>query len=100
MRRFVSHSLAACVDSGQRPKEAEKGCRVGIMYIRLVDIECEPFDHSLCPSHLLPRPPARAAALQREEKEAQQATGSSRSTFVGILATRRRRRRTGWKQKS
>lgn len=98
MRRFVSHSLAACVDSGQRPKEAEKGCRVGIMYIRLVDIECEPFDHSLCPSHLLPRPPARA--LQREEKEAQQATGSSRSTFVGILATRRRRRRTGWKQKS
>uniref|UniRef100_A0A7S0EZP1 Guanylate cyclase domain-containing protein n=1 Tax=Hanusia phi TaxID=3032 RepID=A0A7S0EZP1_9CRYP len=46
MRRFVPHSISACVDSGQSPKEAEESRRVTIMFIRLLDIECEPFDYS------------------------------------------------------
>jgi len=46
MRRFVPHSISACVDYGQSPKEAEECRRVTIMFIRLLDIQCDPFDYS------------------------------------------------------
>lgn len=46
MRRFVPHSISACVDSGQSPKEAEECRRVTIMFIRILDIECEPFNYA------------------------------------------------------
>jgi hypothetical protein len=39
MRRFVPHSICACVDYGQSPKEAEECRRVTIMFIRLLDIQ-------------------------------------------------------------
>jgi hypothetical protein len=53
MRRFVPHSIMACVDSGQSPKEAEECRRVTIMFIRVLDIQCEPFNYSLPESPLL-----------------------------------------------
>ena len=53
MRRFVPHSISACVDSGQSPKEAEECRRVTIMFIRILDIECEPFDYSKAETPLL-----------------------------------------------
>ena len=46
MRRFVPHSICACVDYGQSPKEAEECRRVTIMFVRLLDIQCDPFDYS------------------------------------------------------
>lgn len=53
MRRFVPHSISACVDSGQSPKEAEECRRVTIVFIRILDIECEPFDYSKAETPLL-----------------------------------------------
>ena len=38
--------ICACVDYGQSPKEAEECRKVTIMFIRLLDAECEPFDYS------------------------------------------------------
>jgi hypothetical protein len=58
MRRFVPHSISACIDSGQSPKEAEECRRVTIMFIRLLDYECEPFDYSLVETPEVRRPPA------------------------------------------
>lgn len=40
------HQICACVDYGQSPKEAEECRRVTIMFIRLLDVHCEPFDYS------------------------------------------------------
>jgi hypothetical protein len=53
MRCFVPHSIMACVDSGQSPKEAEECRRVTIMFIRVLDMECEPFNYSLPESVLM-----------------------------------------------
>ena len=53
MRRFVPHSIASCVDSGQSPKEAEECRRVTIMFIRVLDVECEPFNYAQAETPLL-----------------------------------------------
>ena len=53
MRRFVPHSISACVDSGQSPKEAEECRRVTIMFIRVLDMECEPFNYAKAETPLL-----------------------------------------------
>jgi len=53
IRRFVPHSITACVDSGQSPKEAEECRRVTIMFIRVLDFECEPFNYAKAETPLL-----------------------------------------------
>ena len=53
MRRFVPHSISSCVDSGQSPKEAEECRRVTIMFIRVLDMECEPFNYAKAQTPLL-----------------------------------------------
>ncbi len=43
---YIHTQICACVDYGQSPKEAEECRKVTIMFIRLLTMDCEPFDYS------------------------------------------------------
>ena len=86
-RGWVSRGVwGAGAGVGQSPKEAEECRRVTIMFIRLLDMECEPFDYSkVRPGPARPGPVQGVCVWQGGSRGGRACTGALARVFVHHL---------------